>query len=73
MVRIGAVTATRVTTLMGSNAFAAMEYFDGATGDAHVDLSADQRVQYRDGLYPFLEENLGLRSGFMSWRTRDPN
>src|SRR5580658_8962056 len=44
---IGAMTAAAIATLMGGDALGAMEYLDGAAGDAQVDLGADQRVRHR--------------------------
>ena len=39
---------------MGGDALAAMEHLDGAAGQAHVDLLADERVRHR------VEEARGL-------------
>ncbi len=47
MVGVRAVLAAQVTALMGADALAAMEYLDGARGDPHVDLGADERVRDR--------------------------
>ena len=47
VVRIGAVTRAAVATLMGGDALGVMEHLDGAAGDTHIDLSADQRMRHR--------------------------
>src|SRR5260370_37047837 len=47
VVRIGAVARAAVATLMGGDALGVVEHLDGAAGDAHIDLSADQRVRPR--------------------------
>src|SRR5208337_706654 len=47
MVGVRAVLAAHVTALMDADALAPMEDLDGARGDPHVDLGADQRVRDR--------------------------
>ena len=47
MVGVRAVLAAHVAALMDADALAAMEDLDGARGDAHLDLGADQRVRNR--------------------------
>ena len=54
VIRIGAVPASAEAALMSRDPLAAMEHLDGAAGQAHVDLRADQRVRHR------VEEALGL-------------
>jgi hypothetical protein len=41
------VPPAAIAALMGGDARGAMEYLDGAAGDAQVDLGADQRVRHR--------------------------
>ena len=47
VVGVRAVPAAEVAALMDADALAAMEDLDGARGDAHLDLGADQRVRNR--------------------------
>ena len=45
MFGISAVPAPFIATLMGADALAAMEYFDRAGGDSHIDFDADEGVR----------------------------
>ena len=47
MAGVRAVLAPHVTTLVGADALAAMEYLDSTGGDPHIDLGADERVRNR--------------------------
>ena len=47
MLGVRAVPAAHVAPLMDADALAAMEDLDGAGGDPHVDLGADERVRNR--------------------------
>ena len=54
MIRIGPVPASAEAALMSRDPLATMEHLDGAAGQAHVDLRADQGVRHR------VEEALGF-------------
>ena len=47
MVGLGAMPRSAVTAGVGGDAFAAVEYFDGAGGGAGIHLLSDQRMRHR--------------------------
>ena len=42
MIGVGGVLAAQVAALMGADTLAAVEYLDGAGGDPHVNLGAEE-------------------------------
>ena len=45
MLRVRAVLGAHVAALVHRDALAAMKHLDGAGGDAHLDLGANERVR----------------------------